>query len=184
LGALATLCRLRGQSHDQLITSMLRGFPGPNLMARLRHRPSTPLLAMLARRLRQPPLAVVARRAALGHAVVATLPERQFVGSRAEHHTYWALPIVSVDPDALACKLWSAGFDATRTASSLVVVAPPPGREPPARAAAVMNQVLYLPLHPALTGFALQRMARLIDAGEGGAVDRVPGLPAEGEEPP
>lgn len=167
LGALATLCRLCGQSHDQLIIRLLRGFPGPNLTARLRHRPSAPLLAMLARRLRQPAVEVVARRIALARAVAAALPERQFVGAKAAHHTYWALPMVSADPEALARELWSAGIDASCSASSLVVVAPPPGRAPAVCATAVMGQLLYLPLHPALDAAALRRMARLIDAFEG-----------------
>lgn len=167
LRVFATLCRLRGQNHDQLINRLLRGFPGPDLMLRLRHRPSAPLLMMLARRLRQPATKAVARRVALARAVVAALPEQQFVGSRAGRHTYWALPMASADPGGLVQALWSAGFDASRSASSLVVVEPPPGRKPASRAAAVMRLLIYLPLHAALDSAALARMARQIEAFEG-----------------
>lgn len=166
LAALAAICRLRGRGHDALITGLLRGFPGDGLIARLRHRPCAPLLAMLARRLRRPPTATLARRAALAQAISAALPERQFAGSRAERHTHWALPLVSADPEALARRLWAIGVDASRSASSLYVVEPPPGRPEASRAAAVMERLLYLPLHPALDRAALQRMARAIDAFE------------------
>lgn len=166
LGALVALCRLRGQSHDRLIGGLLRGFPGDDLIARLRHRPCAPLLAMLARRLRRPPAASLARRIALAQAIIAALGERRLVGPRAERHTYWALPLVSADPDALARRLWALGIDATRSASSLAVVAPPPGRPRAARAAAVLDQLLYLPLHPALDRAALRRLAGAIAAGE------------------
>lgn len=160
------LCRLGGQSHDTLITGLLRSFPGENLLARLRFRPSAPLLAMLARRLRRPPANVVAHRVALARAIIAALPEWQIVGAQAEYHTYWVMPLVSADPAALARRLWTLGVDASCGASSLCVVTPPPNRTAAARAATVLDRLLYLPLHPALTGAALQRMSRAIDAFE------------------
>jgi dTDP-4-amino-4,6-dideoxygalactose transaminase len=161
---LVALCRLTGRSHDALIGGLLRGFPGGNLIARLRHQPCAPLLAMLARRLRRPPTAEVARRVALARAIHAALPDRQFPGAAAERHTHWALPLVCTDPEALAQRLWALGVDASRSASSLMVVAPPPGRPAAVSAAATMGRLLYLPLHPALRGPALGRAARAIGA--------------------
>jgi dTDP-4-amino-4,6-dideoxygalactose transaminase len=163
---LVVLCRLRGQSHDALLTGMLRSFPGADLVARLRHRPCASLLAMLARRLRRPPTAEVQRRTALARAIVAAVPQRQLVGRLAARHTYWALPIACADPDGLARLLWALGIDASRSASSMYVVAPPPGFPTAARAAAVVDRLLYLPLHPALDGPALRRLARAIEAFE------------------
>jgi dTDP-4-amino-4,6-dideoxygalactose transaminase len=164
--ALVALCRLGGRSHDALITGLLRGFPGGDLIARLRHRPCAPLLAMLARRLRCPPAAAVARRTAQARAMIAALSERLIPGSLADLHTHWALPLASADPEVLARLLWALGADASRSASSLYVVAPPPGRQEATRAAAVMGRLLYLPLHPALDDAAIWRLARAISAFE------------------
>jgi dTDP-4-amino-4,6-dideoxygalactose transaminase len=164
LAALVALCRLGGRSHDALISGALRGFPGQNLIAQLRQRPCPPLLAMLARRLGRSPAAALARRAAVARAIMAALPAQVFVGAQAERHSYWALPMRCADPEAMARHLWDSGIDASRSASSLYVVPPPPGRPAAAQAAAAMEQLLYLPLHPALGGAALRRLASAIAA--------------------
>ncbi|NTV99942.1 MAG: aminotransferase class I/II-fold pyridoxal phosphate-dependent enzyme [Oscillochloris sp.] len=166
LAAFVALCRLRGWSHDALITRMLRGFPSSDLINRLRQRPCAPLLAMLARRLRQSPSAALARRIAQARAIIAAMPERQFAGAQATPHTHWVLPLVCADPDALGRHLWALGVDASQSASSMYVVPAPPGRSPARRAAAVMDQLLYLPLHPALRGPAIDRLADAINAFE------------------
>lgn len=164
--AAVALCRMAGRDHDRLISQLVRGFPGDALITKLRYRPCSPLLTMLARRRRQSVRTVVARRAALAQAVMAALPERRFPGRQARRHTHWALPLVSADPEGLARRLWAAGFDATRSASSLIVVEPPPGRRPAARAASALSHLLYLPLHPSLDRIALARMVRTINAFE------------------
>jgi hypothetical protein len=48
----------------------------------------------------------------------------------------------------------------------MALVPPPPGRPAADRAGAVLERLLYLPLHPALAGDALRRMARAIEAFE------------------
>ncbi|NTV99913.1 MAG: DegT/DnrJ/EryC1/StrS aminotransferase family protein [Oscillochloris sp.] len=166
LAVFVAFCRLTRQSHDTLITGLLRGFPGTNLIARLRYRPCSPLLAMLMRRLKQSPAHTLTRRIILARALIAALPKQQCPGTQAEHHTYWAMPVLSANPDELARQLWAIGIDASRSASSLYVVASPPGRPRATCAAAVMDRLLYLPLHPALNPTALQRVANTIAAFE------------------
>ena len=90
------------------------------------------------------------------------------VGRLAAQHTYWALPVACTDPDGLARLLWALGIDASRSASSMHVVAPPPGFPVAAGAAAVVDRLIYLPLHPALEGPALRRLTSMIDAFERG----------------
>lgn len=183
LTVLVALCRLNGQSHDRLISRLLRGFPGADLIAQLRYRPCAPLLTMIARRLGQPPESALARRGALARRIITRLAERQFVGVMAEHHTHWALGLISADPEGLARRLWALGIDASRSMSSMAVVAPPPGRPPAMRASALLEQLLYLPLHPALDEAALQRMARAIEAFERDRPDEPHRAATEAGEP-
>lgn len=162
LGLMVRVWRRRGRNHDEVISTLLRGFPGTNLIDKLRQRPSAPLLALLARRLRQP--ARIAQRTARARSVIELLPAHYVVGATARRHTFWVLPIVSSDPEALVQALWAAGFDASRKGSSLYVVAPPPGREAATNAAAAIERLVYLPLHPALDAASVARMARVLAA--------------------
>lgn len=160
--ALTTACTLLGKDHDTVIAGATRGFPGPGLITNIRQQPSEPLLQLLARRITQFAPGRIEWRARIGSSVADLLPEGAVPGRRAAEHSYWVFPVQASQPDRVMRALWRQGFDATRAASSLYVVDPPPDRPEldPSEARRVMDQVLYLPVYPALSGRDRVRLAR------------------------
>lgn len=170
LGLAVALLRRLGRDPDRTLSGLARGFPGDDLIGKIRRRPCAALLRMLARRIARPDRAGVARRVAYAERLFAQIPQVARPGRRAADHRHWVLPILSDRPAELARRLQAAGFDATRSASSLVVIPPPPGRPPAARASAMMARTLYLPRYPAMGETQLRRLAAL--AGVLGATPR------------
>ena len=58
--------------------------------------------------------------------------------------------------------LWRRGVDATRGASNLCFVPAPVGRAAPAAAMRLMDEVIYLPLCPAVTRDELRTIAHAV----------------------
>jgi len=157
-------CQRRGIDHDQLISSSLRGFAGAELLPRIRQQPCVPLLRLLERRVRQGGARMVDARIRYARRLIAAMPQIQLPGAGAEHHTHWMLPVGSREPQRLIAHLRSHGFDATRHASSMTVVPAPPGRESlhPARAAGLMDALVYLPMYPRMQDADVERLARAV----------------------
>jgi dTDP-4-amino-4,6-dideoxygalactose transaminase len=158
------LCRGLGINHDQLIGERVRGFPGSDLLAQIRHRPSAPLLALLERRIRRFDHATITRRAAAARRSIEQMPAVPRPGDQAADHTHWVFPILHEQPEALLRTLWSQGFDGTRGASSLCVVDPPVDRPEldPTEARAAFERLLYLPVSPRLSQRHLERLAAAV----------------------
>lgn len=159
-------CRASGRSHDDVINGAVRGFAGPDFIKRIRRRASYPLLALLRRRLTGFKHSSITARIASADFAISLLPDVRRPGRRAVVHSHWVFPIQTPEPDVLMARLWKAGFDATRGASSLHVIEPPPGRpdSAPRTAAMAMCEVLYLPVYPGVPARALRRMASEIAA--------------------
>ncbi|MCU0493512.1 MAG: DegT/DnrJ/EryC1/StrS family aminotransferase [Chloroflexaceae bacterium] len=156
-------CHMRGISHDQLITASLRGFPGADLMTKLRHQPCAPLLRLLAWRLKRADVGDIRRRATLGERLAAALGEVPRPGSQALPHNHWVFPMLAERPGELTQLLWHSGFDATRGASSLHVVPSPEGTTATTpQAETMLTHVVYLPLHPVLNASAMRRLAEVV----------------------
>jgi perosamine synthetase len=159
----ARLCGALGTTHDTIISSAARGFPGADLLAQIRRRPCTPLLLLLSRRLGQVRRARISTRVANAQLLAALLPHVRRPGEAAKAHVHWIFPVLHPQPAEAVARLWRAGFDATQGASSLQVV-PPPRYRPDlhaSNAAAIMERVLYLPVHPGMGGPAAGRLARV-----------------------
>jgi perosamine synthetase len=154
-------CRRVGVSHDAVISDAVRGFGGTGFFERIRRRPSYPLLALLHRRLRRFDAARIGLRVAAAEAAIRALGPIPRPGAAASRHSHWVFPVRTQDPQRLAERLWAAGLDATRGASSLHVVELPPGRraDAPERAVAGMREILYLPVHAAVQPRDLRRLA-------------------------
>jgi dTDP-4-amino-4,6-dideoxygalactose transaminase len=167
--------RLSGTNHDELLSRAVRGFHGPAFFESIRQRPPFPLLALLHRRLRTMGPSVVAARGALGERAARLMPWLERPGADAAEHTHWVFPICPTDPERLMLRLWAAGFDATRGASSLMAVPAPTERldTDPMEARRAMDRLLYLPVHRDLSERALQRLAREVAAHEGVEASRV-----------
>jgi len=156
--------RLFGRSHDDAVTGSGRSFGGSDFFVKIRHQPCTALCRLLSRRVGSYPAARLEERAASGREVLAALPAGLALGEAAAAHTFWLFPIVTDAPEECMHRLWRAGFDAARGASSLCVVEPPPDR-PQMRAsasAAAMSRVLYLPVYSAVPPSRRQRLAELL----------------------
>lgn len=164
-GLLAKAASATGRSHDQVISHALRGFPGPDFFTKIRRQPSSLLLQLLERRITTFERARVDRRIAMAHRLTALMPAIDRPGRDTAEHTYWVFPIRTPEPDALMHRLWKAGFDATRGASSLAVVEPPPERPDlePAKARQTMAHLLYLPVSPAMRPRDLERLAAIVN---------------------
>lgn len=163
-GLFATACKVTGRNHDQVISHALRGFPGPDLLAKIRRRPSSPLLALIEHRITTFDDACLVRRASDARTLLGSLQQVPYPGQSASAHTYWVVPICPADPDALMTRLWNAGFDATRGASSLGVVEPPASRpeSAPVNASRTMQRLLYLPASQRMRESDRRRMAAIV----------------------
>jgi dTDP-4-amino-4,6-dideoxygalactose transaminase len=141
------VCRLLGIDYDRLISRTVRSSRTGSLEERLRRRPNTALLTLLARRLRQDHRERLRQRALLARQIIAAFPIGSVPGATAPEHSHWVLPICVPEPDVWTERLRAAGFDASRTASSMAVVAPAGAAPTAERMLAIL---LYVPLHKKL----------------------------------
>lgn len=163
-GWFVQVCQWRGQNHDRVLYQALRGFAGKDLFQRLRQQPCRPLLRLLKRRLTRIDYASIDRRIDLADRLIAALPHIDRPGYHAKIHTHWVFPIQTQTPDQLVARLWQAGFDATQTASSLIVVSPPSDRPhlTPVQASQVLAKIIYLPLYPWISEDDLQSLSEIV----------------------
>ena len=162
--AFVAVARLLGKSHDEVISSSLRGFPGPKFFSMIRRQPCFPLLALLMRRLVRHDSAEIESRKAAAETAISLMEGVRRPGADSAYHTHWVFPMQSDTPDDLVRHLWRRGFDATRGASSLFVVPPAPDRPDtiPREALSAMDQVVYLPVYPGVSASQMQSLAAAI----------------------
>jgi dTDP-4-amino-4,6-dideoxygalactose transaminase len=159
-GGFVAGCRLAGIDHDRLVSRLMRSSRRGSLIRRLRRRPGPALLRLLARRLRQDHARRLARRIERAQRVIAALPAGAVPGATAPVHSHWVLPLCCDDPEATVRRLWAAGVDASRTASSMALITAPERATPVA--AALMATLLYLPQHPAFNAATLRRVEQAV----------------------
>lgn len=163
--AFAILVRLLdglGPGHDAVLNRLTRGFPGPDLLPRIRRRPSAPMVRMLDRRLGQGDQNLT-QRVGPGRHLVAALDDVVVPTSGAPHHGYWLVPVLAPDPEALVRRLASAGFHATRGRAFAVVEHDPGVRASvPVGARELYERVVYLPFAPGMPTAVLDDLARLV----------------------
>lgn len=155
-------CKLLGARHDRVVGNALRGFPGSDLLLKIRHQPSFAQLALLERRLRRYAARDLTARIEAASVACASLPDIPVMGARGANHTHWVFPILSPQPQELVEFLWNEGFDATRGASNLYVVPPPQRRRAARRALQAMEQVLFLPVDSGASESELRRLAAAV----------------------
>jgi dTDP-4-amino-4,6-dideoxygalactose transaminase len=160
----ALACRWLGVDYDRLLQNAVRGFAGENLIDRLRRRPALGLLRFLARRLQAAGPADTTARVGYARRLTDILPESAVVGADCEEHTHWVIPIRSADPAKLIARMRRAGFDGTRAASRLCAVSREGALPPAPAAAALLEQIVYLPMWPQMKGPDLRRLAEIVTA--------------------
>ncbi|MEW6283461.1 MAG: DegT/DnrJ/EryC1/StrS family aminotransferase [Candidatus Eremiobacterota bacterium] len=160
LAILVRLCQLARIDVDEAFNAPGRSFPRQAFFPAIRRRPCGAMLRLLRRRLEEFDPEDLRRRESVRSAFVRRLPERLAVpGRQARRHTYWLLPVLSASRELLPA-MRRAGFDATRGTSSLTCLDPKPER-----CARMMQQILYLPVHPDLTPDELDRLFKVLVCG-------------------
>lgn len=161
-GVLVRLLDGVGPGHDAVLNRLTRGFPGPDLLPRIRRRPPASMVRMLDRRLGQGDQSLVQRVGPARH-LVSALDEVVVPTSGAGHHGYWLVPVLAPDPEALVRRLASAGFHATRGRAFAVVEQDPGVRARPAVGAhELYERVVYLPFAPSMPTEVIDELARLV----------------------
>ena len=151
-GFIYTLVSGMGWNFDDVVTTLLRGFPNDpqQMMQRIRQRPSRAMLALLRRRLRQPPSSSIQQRIQFGRTLTDQIRNENRNGTKGIRtivpksdceHYYWLYPILVEDRVAVSKHLRRCGFDAT--SGTLRCVAPPTTCP---NANAMMDSILYLPI--------------------------------------
>lgn len=163
-GALTWAARTFADGHDALVMQLTRGFPGSELIGKLRHRPCGALVNLLARRISRARYDHLLDRIRLGHALCERLEAHvEVLGAHATCQTWWLFPIIVPEPDMLRKSLQDKGFDAALGSTSLTwLPAPDPARAPPVNARRAMTSILYLPLDPSMDEAALDTLAALV----------------------
>ena len=147
---------------DRLIRKVSREFDDRDLLVRIRRRPCTALLAMMASRFGSyQPERVRARRRAGDQLASQLAPQVVVLGRGAESSTHWLFPIVSDAPARLIAAGRAAGFDLTTGSSTLVAL-----DQTCLRAAAAMMNVVYVPVHAAMSPETLAELALAINRAE------------------
>ncbi|HEX4929642.1 MAG TPA: DegT/DnrJ/EryC1/StrS family aminotransferase, partial [Gaiellaceae bacterium] len=154
-----------GRELDTVVNGSVKGFPGPDLLRRIRRRPAAPLLALLERRLRRFDHARLGARARTGERVASSLPGHlRRPGRSAVGSTHWVFPVLAADRVGLVSSLRLAGFDAATATSGIAAVAGPPDRPDlePTQARRTLEQIVFLPVYPELGAGELDRLAETV----------------------
>lgn len=135
----------RGKDFDEVLAGFTRGFPGQEVLRKIRFRPSIANHQLLERKWNNFSPEVISERKKLAAAILGRLPEAMKIGTLNKNHSYWVLPIYTERPDELIKHLRSHGFDATAKASSLIrLAALTPVNDLPC--ALSLTQIISLPM--------------------------------------
>ena len=155
--ALVSSSNLLGLDREGWIRALTRNVPREPLLRYIRRRPCAALLGMLERRLGEGE-GPVTRRAEPGGALFRTLGREVALPTRqARTHSYWMVPVLVRDREAVKSQLRRQGFDAM--SERLGVVSDGCSMAPGAERLA---DALYLPFDPEMPGSELERLGELM----------------------
>lgn len=157
-GAIYKVMKMRGGSHDEMASTMARGFAGPGFFQKIRKQPSTPLLGLLRYKLEKyAPIKTETRRQHGQFLLNSMGPDFRVLGSEMIRQTWWVFPVLIDEPEIVIRKLWEAGFDATNHCSLHAIFE---GDDSVART--VLKHIVFLPLHCDMPKRELSRLARIV----------------------
>lgn len=163
-GVIVNLGKKLGNSADDILGGMTRGFSGDSLLPQLRQQPNIGTLRLLKRRLETYDSQRIARRIKHAQLIIAKLrlehSESELIDSQ---HTFWLFPFNTDRPEALMKFLREHGFDTTQR-GRLEIVPPPPDRPElnSPTATELLNQTVFLPCYPEIPDTTINRMCELI----------------------
>jgi dTDP-4-amino-4,6-dideoxygalactose transaminase len=158
-GAVVRWLQRGGRDMDQSLSAAVKNFSADELLRAVRRRAPAPLLRLLDRKLRQDYRQRTNRRAAAAEEVVAAAGSR--IWRRAESdHSFWLVPVVTLDPEELVKRLRGEGFDAVQI-RSLDVVPPPHSRDDVCvdNARAALFGTVFVPSYPDMPTSERRRLA-------------------------
>lgn len=165
-GGLVGMMRLVGRDPEKFVTSLTRGFPGPQLLPLIRRQSSAPLLALMHRRIAFFNRRTLVRRIQCGQRLLSLLNGAvPSPGASAEIHSFWVFPVMHDDRSRLIRRLLNAGFDASRAHSLFAV--PPPADRPDLRATmaeAMLPLIVHLPCYREMPDSELRHLADEVHA--------------------
>lgn len=112
--------RASNRDFDDVLTGFTKGFPGADVMKKIRYRPCHANLKLMARRIDHFSVDKTQKRKELALSILSNVPDEMKIGSLNLHHTYWVIAIESRNREQIIEDLRTQGCDATAKASSLV----------------------------------------------------------------
>jgi len=105
---------------DAVLAGFTKGFPGENVMEKIKFRPCYANLRLLHKRTHVANDKSIIHRMEIALKILEKIPITMKIGLLNQHHSHWVIPIVSENPTALITSLREKGIDATAKASSLI----------------------------------------------------------------
>lgn len=150
----------KGVDYDSYIHGLSRSFPNGNFFEQIRKQPSLPLLKLMNSRFNFYDFSIIEKRMERGRMMARAMPESLiFPGSESTVQTFWAFPVLTLEPLKLVAKLKKAGFDATHKSSLEIIELPENNRTSAIQIAeSILNQIVFLPLYPEIPLSEFKRM--------------------------
>lgn len=145
LGFITRCVAFIGRDPDIFIGSMAKGFAGPGLIARIRHRLPVAVRGLIAYKLGNHPGAL-ARKARARKFLDMIDPGLPVPGRAVIGTSFWLLPVCVAEPSRLVAELRVRGYDASRGASSLAAIIDDQTAQPGLKARQMMESLVYVPL--------------------------------------
>ncbi len=151
-----------GKNADDVLSGFTRGFPGTDILKKIRFKPGIPVKRMLDRRLRNHDPASIAARQKFALEIVNNISPSITIGAANRLNSFWVLPIETENPGELINILRSEGFDATIKASSLVKLDPVNGGSH-SPDELKLEKLIYLPMWPEMEESERLRLIEILN---------------------
>jgi dTDP-4-amino-4,6-dideoxygalactose transaminase len=119
---LYVFARASNRDFDDVLAGFTKGFPGADVMNKIRYRPCYANLRLMARRIDHFSVDKTQKRKELALSILSNVLDEMKIGRLNLHHTYWVIAIELQNREQLIEDLRAQGCDATAKASSLVKI--------------------------------------------------------------
>jgi len=114
------ITQLFNKDFDEFLSGITKGFPGDDVMQKIRFQPCNANLRLLEYRINKIGAKKISARKELAIRILDLIPDHYKIGELAYKNSYWVLPIKTQNPEGLTSALRKVGIDATSKASSLI----------------------------------------------------------------
>ncbi|MEO6522064.1 MAG: aminotransferase class V-fold PLP-dependent enzyme [Mucilaginibacter sp.] len=149
-----------GKDFEAVLDGFTKGFPGDDIFKHIRYQPSRPNQRLLRKKLTNFDQRSITERIKLANDILPEIPDDYKIGFNNKKHTYWVMPVETLDPDGLIKHLRSNGFDASQKASSLIKLNK--SNTIPAPEDLQLENLFYLPVYPAMSKKDRSRLTKLL----------------------